>query len=71
MKKNKKQKIKKKTKKSVASRFKITGTGKVIRRSSFNRHLKRKKTKRQLRRLKRKKQLKGALARKVKKILQG
>ncbi|MBU1129829.1 50S ribosomal protein L35 [Patescibacteria group bacterium] len=56
-------------KKSVSNRFKVTKTGKVLRMSSFNRHLKRKKTKRQLRRLKGKKVVKGRFAIKVKKLL--
>ncbi|MCD6226072.1 50S ribosomal protein L35 [bacterium] len=58
-----------KTKKSVANRFKITKTGKVLRLSSFRRHLKRKKSKKQLRRLKRKKLVTGAMAKKIKKLL--
>lgn len=60
---------KKKIPKSVANRFRITKTGKVLRRSSFNRHLKRKKSKKQLRRLKRVKKVEGKLARKIKKLL--
>jgi len=71
MKKRRIRKVKKKTRKSVANRFKITSSGKVIRRSSFIGHLRRKKSKKQIRRLKRKKELKGVLAKKVKKILQG
>jgi len=56
-------------KKSVSNRFKITKNGKVLRVSSFNRHLRRKKTKKQLRRLKGKKLITGRLARRVKKLL--
>ncbi|MBU1088443.1 50S ribosomal protein L35 [Patescibacteria group bacterium] len=65
----KKKSRKLKIKKSVSNRFKITKTGKVLRLSSFNRHLKRKKSKRQLRRLKGKKNVGGKLAIKVKKLL--
>jgi len=67
-----KRKVKKtkfKTRKSVANRFRITKTGKVLRRSSFARHLRRKKSKKQLRRLKRIKIVKGSLAKKIKKLL--
>lgn len=39
-----------KTKKSIAKRFKLTGTGKLIRRSPGQRHLMRKKTVKQKRR---------------------
>lgn len=63
------KKTKKKIPKSVANRFKITKTGKVLRRSSFNRHLKRKKTKKQIRRLKRVKKVEGKMAQKIKKLL--
>jgi ribosomal protein L35 len=48
----KKQSKKMKIKKSVSNRFEVTKTGKVLRMSSFNRHLRRKKSKKQLRRLK-------------------
>jgi large subunit ribosomal protein L35 len=58
-----------KTRKSVRKRFKITGTGKVIRRGSHIRHLKRKKSKSRLRRQKLPKEVKGAWKRKVKKLL--
>mgnify|MGYP003574411104 FL=1 len=39
-----------KTKKSIAKRFKLSGTGKLIRRSPGQRHLMRKKTVKQKRR---------------------
>jgi large subunit ribosomal protein L35 len=58
-----------KIKKSVQRRFKITKSGKVLRLSSFARHLKRKKSRKQLRRLKRPKKVKGSLAKKIKKLL--
>jgi large subunit ribosomal protein L35 len=40
-----------KTKKSIAKRFKITGTGKVVRRKPGKRHMLRNKNKKQLRRM--------------------
>jgi ribosomal protein L35 len=55
--------------KSVRNRFEVTKNGKVLRRSSFNRHLRRKKSKKQLRRLRGKKPVLGRFAIKVKKIL--
>jgi len=58
-----------KIKKSVRNRFIITKTGKVLRNSSFRRHLRRKKSKKQLRRLKGHKLVSGRWARKVKKLL--
>ncbi|MDD4026922.1 MAG: 50S ribosomal protein L35 [Candidatus Shapirobacteria bacterium] len=65
----KKQSNKKRIKKSVSNRFEVTRTGKVLRMSSFNRHLRRKKSKKQLRRLKGKQPIAAALAIKVKKLL--
>jgi ribosomal protein L35 len=58
-----------KVRKSVSNRFEVTKNGKVLRRSSFDRHLRRKKSKKQLRRLKGKKPVIGRFAIKVKKIL--
>jgi ribosomal protein L35 len=58
-----------KIRKSVSNRFEVTKNGKVFKKSSFNRHLRRKKTKRQLRRLKNKKIVGGKWAIKVRKIL--
>jgi ribosomal protein L35 len=63
------KKIKIKIRKSVRNRFEVTKNGKVLRMSSFNRHLRRKKSKKQLRRLKGKKHVLGAFAVKVKKLL--
>jgi ribosomal protein L35 len=65
----KKQNKKLKVKKSVRNRFEVTKNGKVMRMSSFNRHLRRKKSKKQLRRLKGKQVVKGAIAIRVKKLL--
>lgn len=63
----KKQKMK--TRKSVKRRFKITKTGKVLRRGSHIRHLRRKKKKSQIRAQKLPKEVKGAWKRKIKKLL--
>lgn len=63
----KKQKMK--TRKSVANRFKITKTGKVMRRGSHISHLRRKKRKSQIRSQKVPKEVKGAWRIKIKKIL--
>ncbi|MFA6920185.1 MAG: bL35 family ribosomal protein [Candidatus Paceibacterota bacterium] len=65
----KKQNKKLKVRKSVRNRFEVTKTGKVLRMSSFNRHLRRKKSKKQLRRIKGKQPVTAALAIKVKKLL--
>lgn len=62
-------KIKKKVKKSVRNRFRITRSGKVLRLSGSTRHLKRRKSKKQLRRLKRAKVVTGKTAQKIKKLL--
>lgn len=64
-----KRSLRHKIKKSVSSRFTITKNGKVLRESSFDRHLRRKKSKKQLRRLKGKKLVTGRLATRVKKLL--
>lgn len=58
-----------KIRKSVSNRFEVTKNGKVLRRSSFDRHLRRNKSKKQLRRLKGKKPVLGRFARKVRQML--
>ena len=58
-----------KIKKSISNRFEVTKTGKVLRMSSFNRHLRRKKSKKQLRRLKGKHPVAAAFAIKIRKLL--
>jgi ribosomal protein L35 len=65
----KKQSKKLKVRKSISNRFEVTKTGKVLRMSSFNRHLRRKKSKKQLRRLKGKQLVLGPFAIKIKKLL--
>lgn len=58
-----------KIKKSIASRFKVTKTGKVLRRSQTMRHLRRKKTKKQIRSYKVPKKVTGKMAIKIKRAL--
>jgi large subunit ribosomal protein L35 len=65
----KKRKTKLKTRKSVAKRFKITKTGKVIRRGAQNRHLKANRSKRNTRRSRVPKVVTGRMAKKIKKML--
>jgi len=62
-------KKKQKTKKTVAKRFKVTKTGKVLYRQQGIRHLLSKKNKRWLRRKKKLKQLLGEYKNKVLKML--
>lgn len=60
---------KQKTRKSIAKRFKVTKTGKVLRKGSFSSHLKAGKSKRRLRRQKVPVLVPKAYAAKIKKIL--
>ena len=62
-------KIKQKTRKIVMKRFKITGTGKVMRRSPYMRHLRRKKSMKTIRRYRHYIEVKGKLANKIKAML--
>lgn len=62
-------KRKMKIRKSVARRIKVTGSGKLMRRKGFARHLKAGKSKRKTRRLKRPALVKGSLEKKLKKML--
>lgn len=62
-------KVKTKTRKSAAKRFKVTKNGKVMHRSQNIRHLRSGKGKRNLRRLRTIKELGGKFASKVKKML--
>lgn len=63
------KKIKAKTRKGVAKRFKITGTGKVLRRSQNMRHLRRRKSKKAIRAYRVPTEVKGKWARKIKRML--
>jgi len=62
-------KQKQKTRKIVAKRFKITGTGKVMRRSVEMRHLRRKKSKKAIRKYRKYQEVTGKIARKIKQML--
>lgn len=63
------KKIKVKTKKSAAKRFKISGSGKILHRSQGFRHLRSKKNKRWLRRAKKLKSITGTLKQKLLRML--
>lgn len=58
-----------KTRKALTRRFKITKTGKILRGSSFGRHLKATKSSKRLRGLKKTKLLTGHYAKKVRRAL--
>jgi large subunit ribosomal protein L35 len=58
-----------KTRKIVAKRFKITGTGKVLRRTPNMRHLRRNKSAKQMRRYRKYVQVTGIMAKKIKRML--
>jgi len=62
-------KNKQKTRKGVAKRFKITATGKVMRRTQNMRHLRRHKSKRTIRAYRIPVEVKGKWAKKIKKML--
>lgn len=62
-------KVKSRTRKSAAKRFKVTKNGKVMHRSQNLRHLRTVKGKRNQRRLKVMKELGGKFASKIKKML--
>jgi large subunit ribosomal protein L35 len=61
--------MKRKVRKSILNRFKVTKTGKVMRRQAFRRHIKSSKSSKQLRNLKKVKELKGFYAKKVRKAV--
>ncbi len=62
-------KTKQKTRKIVAKRFKLTGTGKVMRRMPTMRHLRRKKSKRMIRKYRKYVEVTGVIAKKIKAML--
>jgi len=62
---------KQKTRKIVSKRFKLTSTGKVLRRAVNMRHLRRKKTRKSIRKYHKYIEVKGLLARKIKAMLHG
>ncbi|EKD80291.1 MAG: hypothetical protein ACD_40C00147G0001 [uncultured bacterium] len=61
--------MKRKSKKSLTRRVKITKTGKIMRRTQNMRHIRRHKTKAQIRRMKAPKFLTGQIAKNIKHIL--
>ncbi len=63
------KKIKVKTRKGVARRFHITGTGKVMRRIQNRRHLRRNKSKKAIRSYRIPVEVKGPYALKIKRML--
>lgn len=63
------KKIKQKTRSGVAKRFKITATGKVLRRSQNMRHRRRNKSKKTIRSYRKPIQVTGKWARKIKRML--
>jgi large subunit ribosomal protein L35 len=60
---------KKKTHRGAKKRFKLTGTGKVMRHKSMKRHILTKKTRSRKRRLRREVEQGGALGRAVKELI--
>jgi len=63
------KKLKQKTRKGAAKRFKITGTGKVLRRHQNMRHLRRKKSKKTIRSYRQYVEVQGKWAKKIKRML--
>jgi len=61
--------MKKKTRKSLAKRIKVTATGKLIHRTQNMRHLRRHKSKSQIRRMKAVKFVTGATRKKIMQML--
>ena len=62
-------KLKQRTRKAAAKRFKITANSKVLHRSQKIRHLKAHKSKRRQRRMNQLKAIQGVMAKKIKKML--
>ena len=58
-----------KTDRGAAKRFKVTGTGKILRRRAFKNHLLEKKSSTRKRRLGRRAELTGADARQVRRLI--
>lgn len=61
--------IKQKARRAAVRRFKITATGKVLRRSQNMRHLRRRKAKSTIRRYRIPVEVKGRIAKKIKQML--
>lgn len=62
-------KTKQRTRSGVAKRFKITATGKVLRRAQNMRHIRRRKSKKAIRAYRKPIEVKGKWARKIKRML--
>ncbi len=58
-----------KSRKSATRRFKVTGTGKIVRRVAFSRHLRRNKSKAQLRKYKTGVVVGGKIGRRVRRLM--
>ena len=63
------KKNKQKTRKSASNRFKVTGSGKIMRRIQNSRHLRIKKSKRAKRNYRHYVEVTGKMARKIKRML--
>lgn len=63
------KRYKQKTRKGVSRRFKITGTGKVLRRSQNMRHIRRRKSKKAIRAYRTPIEVTGVWARKIKRMM--
>ena len=63
------QKYKQKTRKGAVKRFKVTATGKVLRRAQNMRHLRRKKSKKAIRHSRKPIEVKGKWARRIKHMM--
>lgn len=61
--------LKHRTRKAVKKRFKITGTGKVLRRRQNSRHLRTNKSKKAIRRYRKPVEVTGEYAKKIKQML--
>lgn len=58
-----------KTRQIVTKRFKVTSTGKILRRTPEMRHLRRNKSKKQIRRYRQYIEVTGAMAKKIRRML--
>jgi large subunit ribosomal protein L35 len=63
------QKYKQKTRNAVAKRFRITGSGKVMRRAQNRRHLRFNKSRKKIRTFRKPIEVTGKFARKIKRML--
>lgn len=61
--------LKQKTRKIVSKRFKVTASGKILRRTQNMRHLRRRKSAKQMRRYRIYQEVTGKLAKKIKQML--